>query len=262
MNLSTSAAVQPDVAMAAAVLFKNEVKKRWSEAAVGVSDGEKAAIRQHIISVACGGPPQLQSVYREAMRRICVEDYPDRWPSALEECGARYAAATFANPVSFVAPLQCLLLLAKTFQYRPDNERQPVETLCAAISPTLLQTLQLSLQQQPAPVIADIQIIVSKIFWSLTMFSLPSYFRTIDTFGVWIQATLALSSFEPPPLNRRHAPGRRRLEHVGPPPPPPLLLPPSHLRTPPPPPPQFLVAPAQAHHRHPRPSLPQSHCTL
>jgi len=111
-----------------------------------------------------------------------------------QECGARFAAANFASPESFVAPLHCLLLLAKVFQYKPDDQRARVEALCSAISPALLQTLQQSLQQPYVSVIAEIQLIVAKIFWSLTMFSLPHYFRNVDTFGVWLQALLALST--------------------------------------------------------------------
>jgi hypothetical protein len=199
MQLSTTAGVEPDVAMAAAVLFKNEVKKRWPEGSTGIQEGEKQVIRQNVIAVVCSCSLNLQPMYLEAMRRISCEDYPSLWPSAVEECGARFAAANFASPQSFIAPLHCLLLLAKVFQYKPEDQRAPVETLCSAISPALLQTLQQSLQQPYAPVIADIQLIVAKIFWSLTMFSLPHYFRNADTFSVWLQALLALSTHEPPP---------------------------------------------------------------
>ena len=111
----------------------------------------------------------------------------------FDEVHLRYAAASFAAPQSFIAPLHCLLLLAKVFQYKPEDQRGPVEPFCAAISPTLLQTLQQSLQQPFTPAIADIQLIVTKIFFSLTMFSLPHYFRVADTLGVWLQALLAIS---------------------------------------------------------------------
>ena len=199
MQLSTTAGVEPDVAMAAAVLFKNEVKKRWPEGSTGIQDGEKQVIRQNLIAIICSCSLNLQPMYLEAMRRISCEDYPSLWPSAVEECGSRFAAANFASPQSFIAPLHCLLLLAKVFQYKPEDQRAPVEALCSAISPALLQTLQQSLQQPYTPVIAEIQLIVAKIFWSLTMFSLPQYFRNADTFGVWLQALLALSTHEPPP---------------------------------------------------------------
>jgi hypothetical protein len=199
MNLGIAAGVQQDVALAAAVLFKNEIKKRWSEGVTGVSDGEKQAIRQHIIQVICSSSANLRSIIIEAMRRICSDDYPSQWPSAIEECGVRFAAATFANPDAFIAPLHCLLLLAKVFQYRPEDQRAPVEALCAAISPALLQTLQQSLQQPFSSTIAEVQLIISKIFWSLTMFSLPNYFRSADSLGLWLQATLALCTSEAPP---------------------------------------------------------------
>jgi hypothetical protein len=199
MNLSTTAGVEEDVAMSAAVLFKNEVKKRWTEGLTGVSDGEKQVIRQHIIGIICSCSSPLQPIFCEAMRRISLEDCQGAWPTAVEECGARYAAATFASPQTFVAPLRCLLLLAKVFQYKPEDQRASVEPLCAAISPALLQTLQQSLQQPFSPVIAEMQLIIAKIFWSLTMFSLPNYFRTAETLGVWLQALLAISTNEPPP---------------------------------------------------------------
>lgn len=198
MKLGTSGGIQQDVAMSAAVLFKNEVKKRWSEGLTGVSDGEKQFIRQHMIELICSCTAHLRPIYCEAMRRICLDDYPVRWPTAVEECGVRFAAASFACPETYVAPLQCLLLLAKVFQYKPDDQRAPVESLCAAISPALLLTLQQSLQQPFSPIIAEIQLVVAKIFWSLTMFSLPNYFRSADTFGMWLQAMLALSTCEAP----------------------------------------------------------------
>jgi hypothetical protein len=199
LNLCGIAGVEHDVAMASAVLFKNEVKKRWAEGLTGVSDGEKQAIRQHIIGAICSCALHLQPVLREAMHRICCEDCHGAWPSAVEECGARYAAASFTNPETFIAPLHCLLLLAKAFQYKPEDQRALVEPLCAAISPTLLLTLQQSLQQAASPVIAEIQLIINKIFWSLTMFSLPNYFKSPDTLGVWLQAILAISTCETPP---------------------------------------------------------------
>lgn len=206
LNLCVVAGVEQDVAMASAVLFKNEVKKRWAEGLTGVSDGEKQAIRQHIIGVICSCASHLQPVFREAMHRICCEDCHGAWPSAVEECGARYAAASFTNPETFIAPLHCLLLLAKAFQYKPEDQRARVEPLCAAISPTLLLTLQQSLQQPASPAIAEIQLIINKIFWSLTMFSLPNYFKSVDTLGVWLQAILAISTCEAPPSVAAMAP--------------------------------------------------------
>ena len=99
LSLSSTAGVEQDVAMAAAVLFKNEVKKRWAEGPTGVSDGEKQAIRQHIIGIICGCSIQLQPIFREAMRRICLEDCLGAWPTAVEECGARCPAALRPPPL-------------------------------------------------------------------------------------------------------------------------------------------------------------------
>jgi hypothetical protein len=208
MKLCTTAGIEADVAMASAVLFKNEVKKRWREQETSstVSAGEMQVIRQNLIALICGCSSNLQPMFLESMRHICAEDYPAKWPTAPEECGAVYAAASFASPETFTAPLNCLLMLVKVFQFKPDHLRAPVEMMCPLVCPQLLQTLQQSLQQPFSPVIAKVQIVVAKILWSLTMFSLPTYFCSADTLNIWVQAMLVLSSVEPPPAVAALAP--------------------------------------------------------
>jgi len=82
---------------AAAVLFKNYVKKNWdpneAEKENGVAAADRAAVKQHLLSLMCTMPPRVQKQLGEAVRIIGQHDFPARWQSLLPEIVAKIAAA-------------------------------------------------------------------------------------------------------------------------------------------------------------------------
>ncbi|KEP50401.1 putative importin-alpha export receptor [Rhizoctonia solani 123E] len=85
----------PEVRTAASIYFKNTVKRRWSpdEEDFPISEGDKNAVRAELVpamlALSKSGADKTDRLARpqlaESLAIIAGEDYPDRWPTLIDQ---------------------------------------------------------------------------------------------------------------------------------------------------------------------------------
>jgi exportin-2 (importin alpha re-exporter) len=79
------------VRQAAAVHFKNVVKKGWDvqreegNEGIVINDQDRITIKSHLVQLMCTTPPQIQVQLSEAISLIAAVDYPKAWDNLLPE---------------------------------------------------------------------------------------------------------------------------------------------------------------------------------
>jgi exportin-2 (importin alpha re-exporter) len=89
--VASADACLPQVRQAAAVHFKNTIKKGWDvnredgNEGIVISDADRNTIKSHLVQLMCTVPPLIQSLLSESISLIAEVDYPDRWGNLLPE---------------------------------------------------------------------------------------------------------------------------------------------------------------------------------
>ena len=84
------------IRQAAAVHFKNMVKKGWApddEADAKqytIPDSDRTLIKDNLVSLMCTVPPQLQSQCSESIALIAASDFPTKWDNLLTDLIAKF----------------------------------------------------------------------------------------------------------------------------------------------------------------------------
>jgi len=102
LELASNDAVEDATRQAAAVAFKNAVKKSWAPPEPdevgaprprGTSEGEKARVRATIVGLMLRAPKLVAAQLSEALSLVCECDFPSRWDSLLPELVTRLGCA-------------------------------------------------------------------------------------------------------------------------------------------------------------------------
>ncbi|CAE6398308.1 unnamed protein product [Rhizoctonia solani] len=95
LSLPLNKSNPPEVRTAASIYFKNIVKRRWSpdEEDFPIGDGDKNAVRAELVpamlALSQSGADKSDRLARpqlaESLAIVAGEDYPDRWPTLMEQ---------------------------------------------------------------------------------------------------------------------------------------------------------------------------------
>jgi exportin-2 (importin alpha re-exporter) len=94
---STNASDGP-VRQAAAVHFKNIIKKGWDTESehgtdgIVITDTDRGLIKSHLVQFMCTMPPQIQAQCSEAISIIAAVDFPSRWENLLPELVGQFSS--------------------------------------------------------------------------------------------------------------------------------------------------------------------------
>ena len=83
INTMMAEQVEPAVRQAAAIFFKNAIKRKWEQEEGGLSNEDKTQIKEQIIAVMLHTPQFIQKQICEAISRIAKVDFPHNWPQLL-----------------------------------------------------------------------------------------------------------------------------------------------------------------------------------
>ncbi|EJD50497.1 ARM repeat-containing protein [Auricularia subglabra TFB-10046 SS5] len=119
--------VDVSVRLACAVYLKNRIRRAYfvdpdkplpDQNPILPSD--RNAIRQHIFPLIVAAPTRsIRAPLAECLRSLISHDYPEKWPTLLDEIKALLQSARIQE---VVAGCVAVLELAKAFRYRPGNE--------------------------------------------------------------------------------------------------------------------------------------------
>eukprot|EP01041_Mallomonas_annulata_P009929 gene9929-20647_t len=89
VNVLSNSVIPEDIAIrqSASVLFKNVIKRRWQteedDKENAIPDGDREAIKLHLINLMCSTPVDVQKQLAEAVSIIAKHDFPAKWDTLI-----------------------------------------------------------------------------------------------------------------------------------------------------------------------------------
>lgn len=137
-------------------------------------------------------PPAVCSQLLESARSIVYSDFPESWPSLMDQIYANLNTQVSANiemqicqftgfdhhyqdQQRILGALGLLRTVVRKFEFKDESQRAPLETIVQGTFPLLLQIMQALLAvERPGIEVAEAQKLVCKTFWSCTYMQIPS----------------------------------------------------------------------------------------
>ena len=195
--VASSDGVDPNVRQAAAVHFKNTVKKGWDledarENGITIDENERQTVKTHLVQLMCSTPVLIQVQLSESISLIAKTDYYSNWQNLLPEL-VRQFSSTDQNVVNGV--LKTANSIFKTFRYveRSDALYDVILYTLRGVQAPLLSLLQQTgsaiqaLQHDPVQLKPRFETLrlIYRIAFSLNFQDLPEYFE--DHMGEWME---------------------------------------------------------------------------
>lgn len=186
---ANASALMP-VLQAAAVHFKNIVKKGWDEEnedgtdGIIITAGDRNLIKTHLVELMCTAPPQIQAQCSEAISLIAAVDFPKKWDNLLPELIQKFNSPDMSVVNGVLATANSIF---KSFRYvnRSDELYSDILYVLQKIQEPLLVLFKTTGQAvdayandkaQLAPRIEALRY-MCRIFFSLNWQDLPEYFE-------------------------------------------------------------------------------------
>ncbi|XP_065062318.1 exportin-2-like [Rhopilema esculentum] len=182
------------IRVAAAVNFKNYVKRNWrivEGEANKICDADRLSIKQLIVSLMLKNPEALQRQLSDAISIIGREDFPEKWQNLLPEMIQRIQTG---QPHEVNGILQTAHSLFKRFRYSFKSQelwtelKFVLENFAAPMTDLFekqLETVKANLNNaKQLKETFNILVIISKLFYSLNYQDLPEYFE--DNMRRWM----------------------------------------------------------------------------
>jgi len=188
------------IRQAAAVHFKNTIKKGWGGVhaddhdtqGIILSQTDRDTIKSHLVQLMCTVPPQIQAQLSESISLIAAVDYPNHWQNLLPELVQQFNSP---DPAVVVGVLKTANSIFKRFRYveRSDELYRVILFTLEGIQQPLLALFK-SLGQAVASLANDpVQLkprfealrLICRIFYSLNYQDLPEFFE--DHIDEWMK---------------------------------------------------------------------------
>jgi len=175
-QVASAAEVAENTRLAAALRLKNSLKANdWNKDDSPVGADEKVLIKKAMVGAIIGSPTKVRNVLLESLRVILSYDFPQAWPSLVDEVVHHLQGQDMDR---ILGALSVLRVVAKRFEYRQDEaDRAPLDEVVTKSFPLLVQMFQY-INGQPTipPEAAVLQKLLCKIYWSSTNMKLPALF--------------------------------------------------------------------------------------
>jgi len=198
LQLLTTDSVQPVIRTAAAVTFKNFVKRNWriiEGENSKISDGDRDLIKTNIVELMLKSPESIQKQLSDAISIIGREDFPDKWKDLIENLTAHMKVDANLNLRTVNGVLQTAHSLFKRFRYEFKSQNLWLELafVLSKFAEPLLLLFKHLISEIPNHVnnVADLKPIfevitmICKLFYCLNYQDLPEFFE--DNIKDWME---------------------------------------------------------------------------
>ncbi|KAK9704355.1 importin-alpha export receptor [Basidiobolus ranarum] len=98
LTLVENPSADPSVRFAAALLFKNFVKRNWEQEGdnTTINETDRTAIKTRIVGLMIGVPAKLQIQLSEALSIIADSDFPEKWSNLIPELVSKLSPTDFS----------------------------------------------------------------------------------------------------------------------------------------------------------------------
>jgi exportin-2 (importin alpha re-exporter) len=191
LKIATTDTYNPNVRVAAAVFFKNCVKKHWdintSEYALG--DDDRKLIKERLVDLMLGAPRLVQKQLSEAMAIVCKFDFPQKWEQLLPHMINKLKTNDFSQ---IARVLETLVPLFERYRYelKSDTLWKEISYVLKHFQKPLLHIFKQTLKAMKEAPPQHIEIVVTtmklvcQIFFLLNVQDIPEFFE--DTMDEWM----------------------------------------------------------------------------
>lgn len=216
------------IRVAAAIVFKNFVKRNWNAHAVSLfvqyrisviyslfvqdTDGpdrihetDRLAIKSLIVQLMLASTPAIQKQLSDAVSIIGKYDFPAKWPQLMDEMVAKFGTGDFAV-INGVLQTAHSIFKRYRFEYKSQKLwteiKLVLDTFAKPLTDLLIATMELAqtyATNEPAlRVIYSSLSLMAKVFYSLNAQDLPEFFE--DNMATWMNSFHQLLSVDVPLL--------------------------------------------------------------
>jgi exportin-2 (importin alpha re-exporter) len=209
--VASSDASDATVRQAAAVHFKNTIKKGWDVNREEGNDGivltpdDRNTVKSHLVQLMCTVPAQIQVQLSESISLIALADYPEQWQNLLPELVQQFSST---DPEIVIGVLKTANSIFKRFRYvdRSDELYSVILFTLKGLQAPLLQLFKSTGQAAEALANDPVQLkkrfealrLMCRVFFSLNYQDLPEFFE--DHMGEWMGEFAKYLQYQNPAL--------------------------------------------------------------
>ena len=227
--VASSDAADLSVRQAAAVHFKNLIKKAWDESkdesdrgGIVLSPDDRNTVKSHLVELMCTVPPQIQAQISESISLIAEVDFPKNWQNLLPELVQKLNSPDLSVVNGVLMTANSIFKSFRYVQRSDDLYAIIIYTLELIQQPLLTMFVQTGRaieayktdKQQLIPRFESLRL-MCRIFFSLNFQDLPAFFEDhmsewMDEFAKYLRYTNPIlvdedEETEPSPIDKLQA---------------------------------------------------------
>ena len=90
-----SSQVEPPIQMAAAIAFKNLLRRQWTSEDSKLSGEDRAAVKHAVVDLMLRAPDNIQRLLSEGIAIIADHDFPQEWDDLLPHLVSKFSTPDF-----------------------------------------------------------------------------------------------------------------------------------------------------------------------
>ncbi|CAK1543500.1 unnamed protein product [Leptosia nina] len=196
------------IRIAAAITFKNYIKRNWPVEEDGqdrIHEADRATIKTLIVSLMLKSPEAIQRQFSDAVSIIGKSDFPEKWPGLITEMVEKFGTGDF-HVINGV--LRTAHSLFKRYRYEFKSQKlweeikHVLENFAKPLTDLFVATIDLTTKHADNPqalkIIYSSLVLICKVFYSLNYQDLPEFFE--DNMPIWMPNLLNLLQIKVPCL--------------------------------------------------------------
>jgi exportin-2 (importin alpha re-exporter) len=204
--VASSDAADASVRQAAAVHFKNLIKKGWDESkemedrhGIVISPEDRVTVKSHLVELMCTVPAQIQAQVSETISLIAAVDFPEKWQNLIPELVQKFNSPDLSVVNGVLMTANSIFKRFRYVQRSDELYSVLIYTLNHIQQPLLTMFIQTGKAieaygndaQQLVPRFESLRL-MCRIFFSLNFQDLPEFFEDhmkewMDEFAKYLQ---------------------------------------------------------------------------
>lgn len=190
------------IRVAAAIAFKNLVKRNWGSQEDSGEEGDsgpskihncdREAIKREIVDLMLKSPEAIQRQLSDAISVIGRHDFPNKWPTLMTHLVTKLGQSEDFHVINGVLRTAHSLFKRYRHEFKSDRLWSEIklvlDSFAAPLTSLFVSLMNLAKVHEgnkaALPVIYSSLLLVCKIFYSLNSQEIPEFFE--DNIGVWM----------------------------------------------------------------------------
>ncbi|XP_001862266.2 exportin-2 [Culex quinquefasciatus] len=224
LHLIDRGQVEITIRVAAAIAFKNFVKRNWgwhleNDGPDKVAESDRNGIKSLIVPLMLKSPSSIQKQLSDAVSIIGKYDFPLKWPQLMDEMIEKFGTGDF-NIINGVLQTAHSLFKRYRYEFKSQELWEEIKFVLDKLAKPLTDLLQATLglaeahaaNEEALRIIYGSLVLVCKVFYSLNSQDLPEFFE--DNMETWMKAFHVMLTVDIPCLKTGEDEDAGVLEHL------------------------------------------------